>query len=62
MAAQRNDLPLGFAMSLAQNTPALEQFGTLSQEEQSRWIARAHSVRSKLEMEQLISQLSGQRG
>lgn len=62
MAAPKNDLPLGFAMSLAQNAPALEHFGALSQEEQNRWIARAHSIRSKSEMEQLVSQLSERRG
>ena len=60
MAAQKNDLPLGFAMSLAQNTPALERFGALSPGEQGRWIARAHQVRSKSEMAQLVSELSGQ--
>ena len=49
------ELPIGFGMALAQNTEALEKFGSLPPEQQKDMIARAHSARSKAEMQALVS-------
>lgn len=48
-------LPVGFAMALAQNTPALERFGQMSQSQRQTYIDRAKSARSDREMEQIVS-------
>lgn len=48
-------LPVGFAMALAQNTPALERFGQMSQSQRQTYIDRAKSARSEREMEQIVS-------
>ena len=48
-------LPVGFAMALAQNTPALERFGQMSQAQRQTYIDRAKSARSEREMEQIVS-------
>ena len=48
-------LPVGFAMALAQNTPALERFGQMSQAQRQAYIDRAKSARSEGEMEQIVS-------
>ena len=47
-------LPVGFAMALAQNTPALERFGQMSQSQRQTYIDRAKSARSEREMEQIV--------
>lgn len=48
-------LPVGFAMALAQNTPALERFGQMSQAQRQTYIDRAKNARSEGEMEQIVS-------
>ena len=48
-------LPVGFAMALAQNTPALERFGQMSQAQRQTYIDRAKGARSEREMEQIVS-------
>ena len=48
-------LPVGFAMALAQNTPALERFGQMSQAQRQIYIDRAKGARSEREMEQIVS-------
>jgi hypothetical protein len=48
-------LPVGFAMALAQNTPALERFGQMSQAQRQTYIDRAKGARSEGEMEQIVS-------
>ena len=48
-------LPVGFAMALAQNAPALERFGQMSQAQWQTYIDRAKSARSEGEMEQIVS-------
>ena len=42
-------------MALAQNTPALERFGQMSQAQRQTYIDRAKSARSEGEMEQIVS-------
>lgn len=48
-------LPVGFAMALAQNTPALERFGQMSKAQRQTYIDRAKGARSEREMEQIVS-------
>jgi len=48
-------LPVGFAMALAQNTPALEKFGRMSESQRQSFIGQAHYARSEREMEQIVS-------
>ncbi len=52
------DLPLGFAMSLAQNGAALDYFSALTEEEKQAVIAHTHQLRSKQEMRAYAEQLS----
>ena len=48
-------LPIGFAMALAQNSAAMQRFGTMSEQERSTVLNRAHNARSEAEMEQIVS-------
>lgn len=57
---QEKGLPLGFAMSLAQNAPALKYFGGLDQAQREQWVQKSRQVRSKPEMRQLVEQLAQQ--
>lgn len=50
-------LPVGFSMALAQNTPALERFGQMTQQQRQVFIDRAHGARSEREMEQIVSSI-----
>lgn len=61
MSEHKPELPLGFAFGLAGNAPAMERFSALPQSGKNAWIARAHNVHSKAEMQQLIDEL-GQDG
>ena len=50
-------LPIGFAMALAQNQPAMEAFATMSQPQKQRVLTQAHNARSEAEMHQLVAGL-----
>lgn len=45
-------MPIGFAMALAQNSAAMEAYAALSREAQSDILTRAHGARSEAEMQQ----------
>lgn len=51
------DMPLGFSMSLAQNTEALRAFGALSASTQQAVIRRARQLKSKAEMDEFVATL-----
>lgn len=51
-------LPVGFAMALAQNTPALEKFGQMPQAQRQVYIDKAHNARSEREMHQIVSTIA----
>lgn len=51
-------LPIGFAMALAQNTPALERFGRMPQSQRQTYIDKAHNARSEREMHQIVSAIA----
>ena len=52
-----NEMPLGFVMSLAQNSEALEKFNSLSKIEKQEILNKTHSIRSKSEMRKFVSSL-----
>ena len=55
---EQNELPLGFAFTLAQDPEAMKRFSQLSQEERFRLLQRAHSAESGGEMQALVEELS----
>lgn len=52
------DMPVGFAMALAQNRPAMERFSALSDAGKKGMLNRARLVTSKDEMDHLIASLA----
>lgn len=52
------DLPLGFAMSLAQNTDAMIRFGEMSEEQRESALNMAKSARSGREMKNIVNQIA----
>ncbi len=51
---ERSEMPVGFAMALAQNPEAMQKFATLSEDKKQEIIAGTHSVNSKKEMQQYV--------
>ena len=49
------DLPLGLGMALAQDVPAMEQFASLSPDEQRQIIDQTHTISSRDEMQFFVS-------
>ncbi len=54
---KHDELPVGFAMALAQNPEAMQKFSNLSEDKKQRIIAATHSVKSKDEMHRFVSSL-----
>ena len=54
----KNALPLGFGMALAQNEAAMQGFESLTEAEKEKILAQAHNVRSKDEMATFVSRLN----
>lgn len=54
----RNMLPLGFGMALAQNEAAMKRFKSMTEPEKQALIARCRQVKSKREMQQLVNRLT----
>ncbi|MBQ8748037.1 MAG: hypothetical protein IJZ08_09270 [Clostridia bacterium] len=64
MAKQNNapdstELPIGFAMALAQNGPAMAAFAGLDELAQEKLIARAKQAQSKADMRDIIQSIGG---
>ena len=53
-----SELPLGFAMALAMNEPAMKNFESLSPEEKAVLVRRIHGVKSRDEMRRFVDQLA----
>lgn len=51
------DLPQGLGMALAQNVHAMQNFAFLDKSARTMFIARAHGVQSRKEMDSLVQQL-----
>lgn len=52
------DIPLGFAMLLAQNRVATETFGALPELQREALLDKAHHARSEDEMRHLVESLT----
>lgn len=51
------ELPVGFAMALAQNEAAMHAFESLNETGKQAILQQAHGVRSKAEMQRLVNSL-----
>ena len=54
----RNMLPLGLGMALAQTEAAMKRFESMTEPEKQALIARCRQVKSKREMQQLVNRLT----
>lgn len=55
---ERNEIPLGFGMSLAQNPEAMQKFALLNEAEKQKILEKTHSITSKEEMRQFVNSIS----
>ncbi len=55
------DMPIGMAMSMAQNPDAMTVFGRLSETERADFINRAKAVRTKDEMTRIVGEIAALR-
>ncbi len=55
---ERDEMPVGFAMALAQNPEAMEKFSLLSEAEKRKIIDGTHSVKSRNEMHRYVNSLA----
>ncbi len=55
---EREEMPVGFAMALAQNPKAIEKFAKLSEAKKQEIIAGTHSVNSRDEMHRYVNKLA----
>ena len=53
-----NSLPMGFAIALAMDLDAMNQFSKLTEAQKEELLNRARDAKSKDEMQKIISQLS----
>lgn len=54
----KNDLPLGFGMALAQNETAMQQFEALTNQQKEAVINKTRKINSKSEMKSFVICLS----
>jgi len=52
------DIPMGFGMALAQNSPAMMRFAGLPEEERRAIVAGTHAIRSKDEMRDYVEKIN----
>ena len=55
---KREEMPVGFAMALAQNPEAMEKFALLSEEKKREIINGVRSVNSKNEMREYVNRIN----
>ena len=53
------ELPLGFGMALTQNEQAMQVFEAMTDAQKRAVIEKTHTVSSRREMQQLVSELAG---
>jgi len=51
------ELPIGFAMALAQNPSSMYYFSNLPESEQQALISQTHGINSKTEMHEFVGHL-----
>lgn len=54
---KRNEIPVGFGMTLAQNPEAMQKFALLSEDKKQEIVAGTHAVKSKEEMHRYVERL-----
>ena len=54
---KQDEMPIGFAMALAMNPDAMQEFSTLSVREKQRIIQGTHALKSKQEMHRYVASL-----
>lgn len=54
----KNELPLGFGMALAQNEQAMKQFELLNENQKQAVVNKTRKINSKHEMQSFVSCLS----
>lgn len=54
---EEKEMPLGLAFQMAMNENAMARFSAMSAQEKQDTIERARNVKSKQEMERLVSEL-----
>lgn len=52
-----NDMPEGLGFSMAMNVNAMKNFSKMTEEERKRFMEESRHVKSKSEMNQLVSRL-----
>ena len=53
-----SELPIGFAIALAMNEPAMKKFESLSPAEKESIIQQTHTVKSRQEMQKLVMSIA----
>ena len=53
-----NEVPIGFEMALAMNTPAMNTYSAMSENQKQAILAKAHNVRSKKAMHDLVESIA----
>lgn len=54
-----NNLPIGFAMGMAMNAKAMDNYSNLTEAEKEQVIFECKDAKSKSDMERIIDRLSG---
>ena len=52
------ELPIGFAIALAMNEPAMKKFESLSPAEKESIVQQAHNVRSRQEVQKIVMSIA----
>ena len=53
-------VPVGFGMALAMNSPALNAYSAMTEEQKQAVLSKAHNARSEQEMHQIVDSLAAQ--
>lgn len=51
-------VPIGFGMALAMNTPAMEAYAAMTEEQKRAILNKAHNARSEKEMHQIVASIA----
>ena len=54
----KGDVPLGLGMAFAQNVQAMNQFASLSKEQQQAILNKAGTIKSKQEMQSFVQSIA----
>ena len=54
----KNDLPLGFGMALAQHPEAMNRFANMDDSQKEKVLSEVHNIKSKQEMKTFVANLA----